>query len=124
MNTVYCDYCMSPAEYVDSKEVYGKSYGMIYLCRKCDAYVGVYKGTDKPLGRLANAELRKWKQVAHAAFDPLWKCGPFKNRKSAYDWLSKQMCLPVSKTHIGMFDVRECKKVIMLSKMKSMEGAI
>ena len=31
------------------------------------AYVGVHKGTDKPLGRLANAELRYWKKRAHAA---------------------------------------------------------
>ena len=61
MRKVYCDYCGRQAEYVDSKVVYGKSYGMMYLCRNCMAYVGVHKGTDKPLGRLANAELRYWK---------------------------------------------------------------
>ena len=52
MRKVYCDYCGRQAEYVDSKIVYGKSYGMMYLCRNCMAYVGVHKGTDKPLGRL------------------------------------------------------------------------
>ena len=31
---------------------------MIYICKPCDAYVGVHKGTDKALGRLANKELR------------------------------------------------------------------
>ena len=59
MRKVYCDYCGRETEYVDSKVIYGKSYGKIYLCRNCMAYVGVHKGTDKPLGRLANAELRR-----------------------------------------------------------------
>lgn len=54
-----CPYCKEQTEYVDSACIYGKSYGMIYLCRKCDAYVGVHKGTNKALGRLANKELRQ-----------------------------------------------------------------
>ena len=66
---ILCDYCGRQAEYVDSAEIYnGKSYGMIYLCRPCKAYVGVHRGSDKPLGRLADAELREWKKRAHAAF--------------------------------------------------------
>ena len=96
MRKVYCDYCGRETEYVDSKVIYGKSYGKIYLCRNCMAYVGVHKGTDKPLGRLANAELRNWKKAAHAVFDPLWKYGRFR----------------VEKTHIGMFDVGQCRKAI------------
>ena len=113
MKTVYCDYCGRRAEYVDSSEVYGRSYGMIYLCRPCKAWVGVHKGTDKPLGRLANEELRHWKRTAHAFFDPFWQVGRFKHqRNGAYKWLSEQMGLPREKTHIGMFDVHQCKQVI------------
>ena len=105
MRKVYCDYCGRETEYVDSKVIYGKSYGKIYLCRNCMAYVGVHKGTDKPLGRLANAELRNWKKAAHAVFDPLWKYGRFRgHRNAAYAWLAQKMGLPVEKTHIGMFD--------------------
>lgn len=113
MKKVICDYCGSRAKLVDSNVIYGRSYGKIYLCEKCGAYVGVHKGTDVPLGRLANAELRYWKMQAHAAFDPLWKYGKFKGfRKVAYGWLSDQLSLPPEKTHIGMFDVDQCKKVI------------
>ncbi len=83
MRKVYCDYCGRETEYVDSKVIYGKSYGKIYLCRNCMAYVGVHKGTDKPLGRLANAELRNWKKAAHAVFDPLWKYGRFRGHRNA-----------------------------------------
>lgn len=113
MKKVTCPYCGRLAEYVDSKVVYGKSYGMIYLCRNCMAYVGVHKGSDRPLGRLANAELRYWKKKAHAAFDPLWQRGPFKGyRNAAYGWLAKKMGLPIDQTHIGMFDVGQCKQAI------------
>lgn len=115
MREVYCDYCGRRAEYVDSAAVYGKSYGMIYLCRHCNAYVGVHKGTDKPLGRLANSELRCWKKAAHRAFDPLWKYGSFRgHRGAAYRWLSERMELPIEKTHIGMFDVAQCKRAIQI----------
>ena len=44
-----CPYCGKPTEFVDSSVIYGRSYGMIYLCRDCRAYVGVHKGTDLSL---------------------------------------------------------------------------
>lgn len=112
---VICDYCGKPAKFVDSKIIYGRSYGMVYYCGRCNAYVGVHKGTDQPLGRLANAELRYWKKAAHAEFDPLWKYGRFKHhRNAAYGWLAQKMGLPVEKTHIGMFDVGECRRAIQI----------
>ena len=67
-----CPYCLNLTEYVDSSIIYGKSYGMIYLCKRCDAYVGVHRGTAKSLGRLANKTLRHWKKEAHRYFDNIW----------------------------------------------------
>lgn len=125
MKNIQCDYCGTLTMFVDSKVIYGKSYGMIYLCPNCGAYVGVHKGTDKPLGRLANAELRKWKNAAHRAFDPLWQRGPFLGRRNAsYGWLAKQMQLPVEKTHIGMFDIENCRKAIAICESKMMKGGL
>lgn len=115
-----CPYCNCKSEYTDSSVIYGKSYGMIYLCRKCNAYCGVHKGTDKALGRLANAELRYWKKEAHAKFDLLWQKKITKGfskkeaRGSTYKWLSEQMGLPIDLTHIGMMDVEQCKRVVEL----------
>ena len=116
MKAVLCPYCGVQADFVDSAVVYhGYSYGMIYLCPQCGAYVGTHKGTDRPLGRLANAELRKWKMAAHAAFDPLWQRGEYKHRRNdAYAWLAEKMGLPKEQTHIGMFDVAQCQKVIQI----------
>ena len=107
---VKCQYCGKNAHYVDSKVIYGKSYGMIYLCKPCRAYVGVHKGTDKPLGVLANAELREWKKKAHGSFDKLWNNR--KERKKMYKWLSVQMGKEEKDTHIGMFSVEECMQVV------------
>lgn len=48
MRKVYCDYCGRETEYVDSKVIYGKSYGKIYLCRNCMAYVSIAHGAAAP----------------------------------------------------------------------------
>lgn len=123
-----CPYCGQPTEYVDSAAVYhGISYGMIYLCRKCDAYVGVHRGTDKALGRLANRSLREWKKRAHYYFDPIsrtplinriWpKYIPgISNRNKAYRWLAAQMGVEPEVCHIGMFDEFQCECVVAICK--------
>lgn len=116
---VICDYCGKPAQFVDSALVYhGHSYGMVYYCPDCQAWVGVHKGTDRPLGRLADAELRRWKRIAHMNFDRIWRNNRRMSRKKAYEWLSSQMGLPAEETHIGMFDVGRCKEVIALCKKR------
>jgi len=112
-----CPYCNQSTEYIDSSYVYGKSYGMIYICKKCDAYCGVHKGTDKALGRVANAELRELKKLAHATFDPIWQSN-MKSRHEAYWWLSNQLNIPKEYTHIGFFGVETCKKVIKICKFE------
>lgn len=110
-----CPYCEAPAVLVDSVEVYSRSYGLIWLCRDCQAWVGIHKNSplSAPLGRLANAELRKLKIQAHAAFDPLWKSGAM-TRPEAYKHLAKLMRIKVKKTHIGFFDADQCRQVIEL----------
>lgn len=118
-----CPYCKANTDFVDSKVIYGRSYGMVYLCNPCKAWVGIHKGTDKALGRLANAELRRAKGQAHMYFDQLWKRKMLKhnlNKKTArgraYKWLSESLGVPFELTHIGMFDVDMCKKVVELCK--------
>ncbi len=123
MKEVNCPYCGSQAEFVDSKEVYGRSYGMIYLCR-CKpefSYVGTHKDTDKPLGRLADRMLREYKKKAHAAFDPIWRSAKMMTRTEAYKWLSKELGIPGAECHIGMFDVEMCEKVIAVSMKKRLQ---
>jgi hypothetical protein len=113
--SVVCDYCGKDAPLVSGKTVYPHRPDLyakqFYQCGPCDAMVGCHPGTTKPLGRLANAELRKAKMAAHAAFDPIWKGGKMK-RGSAYAWLADQLGIRQQECHIGMFDVAMCARVI------------
>jgi len=110
-----CQYCLNKTEFVDSVCIYGVSYGMIYLCRQCNAYCGVHKGTNKSLGRVANKELRLLKQEAHKYFDQLWQNGHLK-RKNAYAKLADFLKIPTDYCHIGMFSPDGCKLTIEFSK--------
>ncbi len=111
-----CPFCSSRVSLIDSAKVYGQSYGFIYLCDsypKCDARVGCHPRTIIPLGTLANKELRRWRSLAHRKFDPLWQSGVFSSRQAAYKWLSKVMRLPLEKTHVAMFDIRQRQRAIV-----------
>lgn len=123
---VKCPYCDSEANLVDSKVIYGRSYGMVYLCSQyplCDAYVGVHRGTDRPLGRMANAELREWKKKAHALFDPLWKSKRL-SRGKCYLFLQDMMELTGDEAHIGMFDIDKCKKLVGIMEKRELDDVI
>ena len=120
MKKVICPYCTIKASFIDSKMIFGvRSYGMIYYCHKCGAYVGVHKKTNKPLGTLANAELSKKRVETHNTFDGVWKRIAEKNgaskknaRSLAYAWLAKSLGIKLRDCHIGKFDLDTCQKVI------------
>lgn len=114
MKPKICPFCYNSVSLVDSAKIYGQSYGFIYLCDsfpKCDVRVGCHPGTVTPLGTLANRELRQWRSRAHGRFDPLWQSGKM-SRKAAYKWLSCELGLPKSQTHIAMFSKEQCQQVI------------
>lgn len=120
-----CPYCSGTPALIDSSIFYGgRSYGLVWACRPCQAYVGVHKGTNKPLGRLANKELRAAKKAAHAAFDPIWQTSIEKGRErnearsGAYEWLSQAMGMSHQDCHIGMMDVNECMQVVGICKQR------
>ena len=94
--------------YPHRRDLYAKRF---WICDPCDAWVGCHPGTETPLGRLANADLRKAKQRAHAAFDPIWKTKKLR-RSEAYAWLSGALGLPREECHIGMFDEAMCARVV------------
>lgn len=120
-----CPYCGERAVLVFGTKIYRHREDLhdknFWLCVPCGAYVGCHPNTTRPLGRLANAELRAAKMAAHAAFDPAWKSGRL-SRREAYRSLAKRLGLPESKCHIGMFDVEMCRKVVEVSSSTGWEG--
>lgn len=130
---VQCPYCRKPAKFHLSSEViyHGRDYGPVYVCHPCRAWVGAHRDSLLPMGRLANATLRRWKQDAHRAFDPLWRnlqaAYPeydsylaipkhMRNiaRSRAYAWLAHFMGLSQQDCHIGMFDDEQCRRCVAL----------
>lgn len=110
-----CPYCGNATKQTDSAEIYhGVSYGMIYLCKPCNAYVGCHKGTSLSLGRLANSELRDAKKQAHHYLDQLWQ-QKTNERPVVYKWLSESLGIDRNFTHIGMSNIKQCEKIIELS---------
>lgn len=101
---VNCLYCGRAVIYTSNAAIYGREYGngRVYKCTGCDAYVGVHDGTDIPLGRLANRELREMKKACHALFDPVWKSRQLK-RGDAYRRLAAALGIPHTECHFGWF---------------------
>ncbi len=117
-----CPYCRYPSVYYpDSTPIYGANYGPLYACKPCDARIGTHPD-GRPLGRMADAQLRKAKSFVHARFDPLWKdaahlySGDVRPsqvrgvaRARAYQWLAAQMGIPTLECHVGMFSLEQCR---------------
>lgn len=113
---VTCPYCQKPAKCVTGDVVYARRPDLkdkfFYECIPCDAYVGCHQNSKRPLGRLANATLRKAKKMAHEVFDKLWRNGGM-TRDQAYAWLAKKMELSPDDCHIGKFDEWQCAEAII-----------
>ena len=118
---VTCPYCNKPAAQVTGKEIYSHrpdlAKKVFWQCAPCGAYVGChepgkgYGDGTRPLGRLANAELRAAKMSVHQLFDPMWRDGAM-TRRQAYKWLANRMGIRVDDCHVGEFDVKQCHEAI------------
>ncbi len=119
--SVTCDYCGQPASFLrSSKALYGKEQGPVWACLRvtCEAWAHCRNGTDEPVGRLANHELRQARRDAQTAFARLvqtkaaW-AGISRDLAHGlgYRWLAKQLDLPDQDCRIGEFDVALCRRV-------------
>lgn len=119
---VQCPYCQNRAHFVRGDRLYPHRDDLadlwFWFCASCDAHVGCHGDTARPKGRLANAELRRARIDAHAAFDPLWESGDM-HRGDAYRWLAGQLGIPRKKCHIGNFDVARCRRVVEAAQRRS-----
>ena len=68
----------------------------------------------------ADFETRMARQDAHRIFDNLWKHGP-RRRNSYYRKLANYLHLSRKHTHIGQFNIEQCKAVIEFAKNERAE---
>lgn len=135
---VICDYCSAKATFLKTSETvyHGRDYGPLWICEPCQAWVGCHPDL-RPLGRLADSELRQAKRDAHLQFDRLWKDWAFAYpdlgrcnarlkrlmRARAYAWATDAMNIPADKCHIGQFNVEQCNQLIDLINDNHMTSA-
>lgn len=113
--TTICPYCKEPAKQVTGEIIYPNRADLsnlqFYLCKPCNAYVGCH-ATGKPLGSLADAELRSMRRECHAVFDKTWNNK--KSRHIAYKELAEKMNMTKQDCHIGKFNIKQCQDLLAL----------
>lgn len=114
-----CPYCNKKAIWCENKEIYGRNYGksyMCYYCKDCDAYVGCHNNTKKPLGRMANKELRELRKESKNLWINKIVGGNYRNRKlrsRGYKYLRN---LLNKEFHFGDSTIEEC--TLIINKLK------
>lgn len=110
-----CRYCGGSVVLTDPAEIYENGLGnKIYLCRSCNAYVRAASDLQ-PLGTLANAALRMKRREAHRVFDA-WRQARGLTRRQAYRKLAVMLHLPLSRAHIGLFEIEDCDRLLRLCR--------
>ena len=110
-HSVTCGDCNAPMALRKSR------FGLFYGCTRYPTCTGSHGASadGTPNGKPANKETRRFRIMAHGAFDKLWQPGPdqlFSSRRSAYVWLQKVMGMTSEEAHIANFDIIQCRMVI------------
>ena len=106
---IKCPYCHANASLRPASVVYGlnrRSQGkFLYLCDRwpaCDAYVSAHDRTHRPMGTLANGDLRHKRILAHRALEQL-RQSRHMEKWEVYIWLQAKLGLDERQAHIGQF---------------------
>lgn len=94
-------------------EIYGKAYGhwpWAVLCDKCHSYVGLHKGTDIPMGTLAEADTRAARGTAKKLFIRFVQERDEWTWNNAYATLAYEMQLSRDECHFGRFTVAQANE--------------
>jgi hypothetical protein len=92
-----------------------------FACRNCDAWIGCKDGTWEPVGRLADADLRRAKQSVHAAVEPILtsvmsthNLTKSQARAAIYRWIATELDIADGNANIGDFDLKQCEIVLLI----------
>ena len=119
-NSTICPYCKAKAVLRPASTVYGvsaRSAGRhLYVCSnwpKCDAYVSAHRRDKRPMGNLANGDLRHKRILAHKALDEYRKLTHME-KWAVYIWLQGKLGMSENQLHIAKFSEEMCDQVIAL----------
>ena len=125
---IRCPYCGAPAVCRPASTVYGNKIrtkgSYLYLCSRwpaCDSYVAAHKRDRRPMGTLANGDLRHKRILAHRALEDFRQSRRM-DKWAVYLWLQGKLGLNEHQTHIGMFSEQMCDRVIAVCKQAIQSG--
>jgi hypothetical protein len=107
-----CPNCGCGAKLINSKEVYGTSYGLMWVCMnfpKCNYRVTCKKGTATPTGELADEDLRNLRKKIYDKIDSIYK-GKRDHTPQLYEDLGIKFSMIPFK--ISNLDKNICMKVL------------
>lgn len=93
-DSIYCCECKKDIipRKITGKQAYPHRMDLFNLtyfrCDTCRNFVGTHKGTEIPLGVIANKEIKRQRMIIHSIIDPIWKNKTI-SRKNLYSQLSK-----------------------------------
>lgn len=103
-----CDVCCSN----DCKFSRNTGHNSYWYCPHCGASVGVHDDNpSRPMGVMAQRTTRRYRKIAHEAFDRLWQDGHM-SRNAAYSWLARQ--LGVERANISSLTLDQLKSVVVV----------
>lgn len=133
---VICDYCHQPAELVRGTVTYPRRKDLadrrFWYCAACQAWTSCHLPADKsgrrgrgdgtvPMGRLADADLRRWRQSFHAVFDPIWKTGTL-TRDEAYAHVAAELRIGAQQCHSSLFTLEQCREAVRIAAGVDLTG--
>ena len=123
-NRLYCPYCGRQAVLRPAMYVYGERNldpdNYLYVCGgypACDSYIGAHKKSLRPMGTLADGDLRHKRILAHRLLNQITDQG-IMGRDAVYQWLAVRLGLSYEDTHIGYFSADLCDKAIDLMQVR------
>lgn len=118
---IKCPYCGSKAKLVHFYDIYGKDAThperYAWACARfpqCDSYVSTIKGSTKPAGTLADAQLRHERIEAHRVIKKVVESGM--DQHSVYRYLEDRMGLQRDQLHIASSGIYYCRLVQQILK--------
>lgn len=118
---LFCPYCGSRAVLSTYREVYGLDATdpdeKIYVCRNfrkgCNSYVRTQKGTDIPLGVMADAKLRNMRIHAHRRISEIVD-KKIMDKRSVYHYLESSFGFAPGTFHLAASGEYYCMETIRL----------
>ena len=127
---INCPYCGAPAICRPASTVHGaatwQKSSYLYLCSRwpaCDSYVAAHKKDHRPMGSLANTNLRRKRIQAHQSLEEL-RQNRHMEKWAVYLWLQGKLQMDPDQVHIGMFSEEMCDRVTALGRESLQSGQI